>query len=64
MIDGCRVLTAGKHGRALVMQASVVEEGSLVGMLDLAFMLQHSLGYNASGRHTPGFCMLMQTKAH
>ena len=46
------------------MQASVAEEGSPVGMLNLAFMLQHSLGYNASDRHTPDFCMLMQTKAH
>lgn len=42
------------------MQASVAEEGSPIGMLNLAFMLQHSLGYNASDRHALAYDLLLR----
>ena len=42
------------------MQASVAEEGSPIGMLNVAFMLQHGLGYNAADRHALAYDLLLR----
>lgn len=42
------------------MQASVAEEGSPVGMLNVAFMLQRGLGYSAFDRHTLAYDLLLR----
>ena len=53
-------LRAGKSWRALVVQASVAEEGSPIGMLNVAFMLQRGLGYSASDRHALAYDLLLR----
>ncbi len=42
------------------MQASVAEEGSPIGMLNVAFMLQHGLGYGAPDRHALAYDLLLR----
>ena len=42
------------------MQATVAEEGSPIGMLNVAFMLQHGLGYSASDRHALAYDLLLR----
>ena len=43
--------SAGKEWKALVMQSSAAEEGSPVGMLNVAFMLQRGMGYSGPDRY-------------
>ena len=42
------------------MQASVAEEGSPIGMLNVAFMLQRGLGYSAPDRHALAYDLLLR----
>ncbi len=42
------------------MQAIVAEEGSPIGMLNAAFMMQHGLGYNNSDRHALAYDLLLR----
>ena len=44
-------MSAGKEWKALVMQSSAAEEGSPVGMLNVAFMLQRGMGYSGPDRY-------------
>ena len=43
-------IRAGKEWKALVLQTSTAEEGSPVGMLNVAFMLQRGMGYSGPDR--------------
>ncbi|CAL5229959.1 g13388 [Coccomyxa viridis] len=58
--DAVAALDEGKPWKALVMQASVAEEGSPIGMLNVAFMLQHGLGYGAPDRHALAYDLLLR----
>ncbi len=44
-------MSAGKEWKALVMHSSAAEEGSPVGMLNVAFMLQRGMGYSGPDRY-------------
>ena len=42
------------------MQVTAAEEGSPIGMLNVAFMLQRGLGYTASDRHALAYDLLLR----
>lgn len=42
------------------MQAIVAEEGSPIGMLNAAFMLQRGLGYHDSDQHALAYDLLLR----
>ena len=42
------------------MQVNAAEEGSPIAMLNIAFMLQHGLGYSASDRHVLAYDLLLR----